>query len=181
MGESTAVLDDNLRVIEPGSGVIGRVARRGRVPVEYHKDPEKTAATFVEVDGERWALLGDMGTPEADGTITLLGRGSMCINSGGEKIFPEEVEATLKAHADVFDALVVGVPDDRFGERVAAVLSLRDGRSVTTEELVAHCRASLAGYKVPREVFVVDAVERQPSGKPDYAWAKRVATGATTA
>jgi len=110
--------------------------------------------------------------------MTLLGRGSVCINSGGEKIYPEEVEAALKAHPAVFDAVVVGVPDERWGERVAAVIEARPGHSVTLEELDTHARGHIAGYKVPRELHVVDKIERSPSGKPDYPWAKKVATGA---
>jgi acyl-CoA synthetase (AMP-forming)/AMP-acid ligase II len=110
--------------------------------------------------------------------MTLLGRGSVCINSGGEKIFPEEVEAALKAHPDVFDAVVVGVPDERWGERVAAVVQARDGREPTIDDLGEHCRTLVAGYKVPREVHLVEQIERSPSGKPDYPWAKKIATGA---
>jgi acyl-CoA synthetase (AMP-forming)/AMP-acid ligase II len=176
MSAVNAVLDDDLQIVQPGSGVVGRVARRGHIPVEYYKDGAKTAETFVDVDGERWALLGDMATVEADGTITLFGRGSMCINSGGEKIFPEEVEAALKAHPDVFDALVVGLPDDRFGERVAAVVAPREGHHPTGDALAAHCRESVAGYKVPREFHFTSDSLRQPSGKPDYRHAKEVAT-----
>jgi acyl-CoA synthetase (AMP-forming)/AMP-acid ligase II len=177
MGPDTVVLDDDLRPVAPGSGTVGRMARGGNVPLRYHKDPEKSAATFVEVDGKRYAVSGDYAIVEEDGSMTLLGRGSVCINSGGEKIFPEEVEAALKAHPDVFDAVVVGVPDERWGERVAAVVQVRAGRSVTLDELDAHCREHVAGYKVPRELHVVDHVERSPSGKPDYPWAKKVATG----
>jgi acyl-CoA synthetase (AMP-forming)/AMP-acid ligase II len=176
MSDVNAVLDDDLRIVQPGSGVAGRVARRGHIPLEYYKDAAKTAETFVDVDGERWALLGDMATVEADGTITLFGRGSMCINSGGEKIFPEEIEAALKSHPDVFDALVVGLPDDRFGERVSAVVAPREGHQPTADALEAHCRESVAGYKVPREFhFTADSL-RQPSGKPDYRHAKELAT-----
>ncbi|MBI1884931.1 MAG: acyl-CoA synthetase [Chloroflexi bacterium] len=173
----TAVLDDDLKPLEPGSGRVGWLARRGRIPLGYYKDEAKTAATFVEVDGVRWALPGDMAMVEADGTITLLGRGSQCINSGGEKIFPEEVEAALKSHPAVFDAVVVGVPDTRWGERVAAVVQPRSGHMATLQELDAHCRTKVAGYKVPRELHVVAELVRQPSGKPDYRWARSVAAG----
>lgn len=176
MGPDTVVLDDDLRPVAPGSGIVGRMARGGNVPLRYHKDPEKSAATFVEVDGRRYAMSGDYAVVEADGSMTLLGRGSVCINSGGEKIFPEEVESALKAHPDVVDAVVVGVPDDRWGERVAAVVQPRPGRAPTLHELDAHCRTLVAGYKVPRELHLVERVERSPSGKPDYPWAKRVAT-----
>jgi acyl-CoA synthetase (AMP-forming)/AMP-acid ligase II len=177
MNASTTVLDDALRPVAPGSGVVGRVALRGRIPLGYYNDPRKTAATFVEHEGERWVLPGDLATVEADGSITVFGRGSVCVNSGGEKIFPEEVEAVLKAHPDVFDAVVVGVPDARWGERVAAVVQARPGTRPAPESLDAHCRAKLAGYKVPREVHFVDTMVRSPSGKPDYPWARALAAG----
>jgi acyl-CoA synthetase (AMP-forming)/AMP-acid ligase II len=178
--ETSAVLDENMKPLPPGTGKIGMLARRGRIPLGYYKDEQKTAKTFIEADGTRWVVAGDMATLEADGTITLLGRGSGCINSGGEKIFPEEVEAALRSHPKVFDALVVGVPDRRFGERVAAVVAAREGQTPTLEELDAHCRTCFAGYKVPRELHQVDQIQRQPSGKPDYKWAKAVALGGTT-
>ena len=177
MGPDTVVLDDDMRIVEPGSGVTGRMARGGNVPLRYHKDPDKSAATFVSVDGRRYAVSGDLAVVEPDGTMKLLGRGSVCVNSGGEKIFPEEVEAALKGHPDVFDAVVVGVPDERWGERVAAVVQPRPGRTPTLESLGEHCRSVIAGYKVPRELHLVDHVERSPSGKPDYPWAKNVALG----
>jgi 3-oxocholest-4-en-26-oate---CoA ligase len=172
MDDTTTVLDDDLRPVVPGSGQVGRLARKGRVPLGYHKDEAKTRATFVEADGERWVLPGDHAVVEADGTITLLGRGSTSINTGGEKVFPEEVESVLKSHPDVYDVLVVGVPDDRWGERVVAVLAARDGAAPDHDALAAHARAGLAGYKVPRDVVVVDEVRRGPNGKPDYGWAK---------
>jgi acyl-CoA synthetase (AMP-forming)/AMP-acid ligase II len=176
-GRDTLVLDEELRPVAPGSGVVGRIARGGNVPIGYYKDPAKTAATFVSVAGRRYAIPGDFATVEADGTITLLGRGSMCINSGGEKIYPEEVEAALKSHPDVFDALVVGVPDPRWGERVTAVVQPRPGRRPGLAELDAHCRKLIAGYKVPRALHVAEQLQRHPSGKPDYPWAKRFAQG----
>ena len=179
MGPDTVVLDDDMNVVQPGSGVVGRMARGGNVPLRYHKDPEKSEATFVTVDGRRYSVSGDSAVVEADGTMTLLGRGSVCINSGGEKIYPEEVEAALKAHPAVFDAVVVGVPDERWGERVAAVIEVRPDFTVTLEELDAHSREHVAGYKVPKELHIVLKVERSPSGKPDYPWAKKIATGAT--
>jgi acyl-CoA synthetase (AMP-forming)/AMP-acid ligase II len=158
--------------------VTGRLARRGFIPLGYHNDAEKTAATFVEAEGVRWVLPGDMATIEADGSITLLGRGSGSINTGGEKVFPEEVEAALKAHDAVGDAVVVGVPDDRWGERVTAVVQIKPGSGdLTLEALQEHCRTHIAGYKVPRGLVLVDEVVRSPSGKADYRWAKRVATG----
>jgi acyl-CoA synthetase (AMP-forming)/AMP-acid ligase II len=174
----TAVLDEDNRPLPPGTGKVGMLARRGHIPLGYYKDPEKTARTFVEAHGERWVVAGDMAMVEDDGSITLLGRGSVCINSGGEKVFPEEVEAALRSHPDVFDALVVGVPDERWGERVAAVVHPRDGTTLTLENLDAHCRTKVAGYKVPRELHIVSEIQRQPSGKPDYKWAKSVATAA---
>src|SRR6476646_3044384 len=152
MGPDTVVLDDDMNIVQPGSGVVGRMARGGNVPLRYHKDPEKSAATFVTVNGKRYSIPGDFARVEEDGTMTLLGRGSVCINSGGEKIYPEEVEAALKAHPAVFDALVVGVPDERWGQRVAAVVEMRPGMSATLEELDTHARDHIAGYKVPREL-----------------------------
>jgi acyl-CoA synthetase (AMP-forming)/AMP-acid ligase II len=178
MDESSAVLDESLRPVAPGSGLVGRLARRGRLPIGYYNDPEKTRATFVQVGGERWVLPGDFATVEADGRITVLGRGAVCINTGGEKVYPEEVEEVLKAHPWVMDAVVVGVPDERWGERVVAVVQPRPGRAVTLEELDHHCRPRIAGYKIPRLLRVVEKVARHPSGKPDYRWAKAVARGA---
>ncbi|MGH2728340.1 MAG: AMP-binding enzyme, partial [Actinomycetota bacterium] len=160
------------------SGVVGRVALRGRIPLGYYNDPEKTAKTFVEAGGERWVLPGDMGTIDADGTVIVFGRGSMCINSGGEKIYPEEVESAVKAHPDVYDAVIVGVPDERWGERVAAVIQPRPDRAPTLESIQEHCRTLIAGYKVPRQVYLVAQMVRHPSGKPDYPWARGVASGA---
>jgi acyl-CoA synthetase (AMP-forming)/AMP-acid ligase II len=170
------VLDEAHNEVAPG--VQGRLARRGNVPIAYYKDPDKSAATFVTgPTGSRYALAGDEAILEEDGTITLLGRGSQCINSGGEKIFPEEVEAALKAHPEVFDAIVVGVPDERWGQRVAAVVQARAGTAPTLDALDAHCRGYVAGYKVPKEVHLVPEVVRSPSGKPDYPWAAKVARG----
>ena len=173
MGPETLVVDDDLKPVVAGSGVVGRLARKGRVPLGYYKDEEKSAATFPVIGGERWSVPGDLATVEEDGTITLLGRGSVSINTGGEKVFPEEVESVLKAHPSVFDVVVVGVADDRWGQRVTAVVSLRPGvEEPTLDELVTHCRASIAGYKVPRSLVLVDSIVRSPSGKPDYRWAK---------
>ena len=176
LNASTTVLDaDNLPVV-PGSGVTGKVARRGHVPLRYHNDPEKSERTFVTVDGVRWALTGDEAQLEADGTVKLLGRGSQCINTGGEKVYPEEVEEPLKAHPAVEDALVVGVPDERWGERVVAVVHAL--APVTLKELQDHVRGSVAGYKVPRDLVLVDKVVRSPAGKADYRWAKAAAVTA---
>jgi acyl-CoA synthetase (AMP-forming)/AMP-acid ligase II len=172
----TSVLDDEGRPLVPGSGAIGRLARRGHIPLGYWNDPEKTARTFLTVDGVRWAVPGDLASVEADGTVTVFGRGSVSINTGGEKVFPEEVESALKAHRSVFDAVVVGVPDERWGERVAALVQLRGSDAPSLDELTSHCRRHLAGYKVPRSVVLVDEVVRSPSGKPDYRWARARAT-----
>jgi acyl-CoA synthetase (AMP-forming)/AMP-acid ligase II len=174
--QGTVVLDDEGRHVEPGSGVVGRVARTGHIPIGYYRDPVKTAATFVTIGGVRYAIPGDAARVEADGSITMLGRGSISINSGGEKIFPEEVETALKDHPAVWDATVVGVPDERWGERVAAVVALRDGTSTDLADLQAHLRQRIAGYKVPRQLHIVDEVVRSPSGKPDYKWARQLAT-----
>jgi acyl-CoA synthetase (AMP-forming)/AMP-acid ligase II len=175
MNGQTTVLDDQLRRVGPGSGVVGRVALSGRVPLGYYKDPVKTAEVFVEVEGTRFVMPGDMAVVNEDGTVTVLGRGTVCINSGGEKIFPEEVEAALKSHPDVFDAVVVGVPDERWGEAVAAVVETRGERSVTLDALRAHCDDRVARYKLPRVLVEVPSMLRSPSGKPDYGWARRVA------
>jgi acyl-CoA synthetase (AMP-forming)/AMP-acid ligase II len=174
-GPDTIVIDDENRPVQPGE--VGRMARGGNVPLEYYKDPEKSAATFITVDGRRWSVPGDFARLELDGTMTLLGRGSQCINSGGEKIYPEEVESALKGHPKVFDALVVGVADERWGQRVAAVVEPRPGEVPTLEELVEHCRTKVAGYKVPRELHLVAAMPRHPSGKPDYRRASAIAEG----
>jgi acyl-CoA synthetase (AMP-forming)/AMP-acid ligase II len=175
----TVVLDENMNVVEAGSGVIGKVARRGNIPLEYYKDPAKSAETFVTgTDGTRYSIPGDFATVEADGTITLLGRGSVSINSGGEKIYPEEVEGVVKSHPDVYDCTVVGVPDERWGQRVVVVAQPREGAEPTIESIQEHCRRSIAGYKVPRELHLVNEIVRSPSGKPDYRWAKDIATNA---
>ncbi|MGH9214123.1 MAG: acyl-CoA synthetase [Acidimicrobiales bacterium] len=180
-GRDAVVLGDDLRPLRPGASEPGRLARKGNVPIGYYKDEAKTAATCVTgPDGERYVLAGDMARLEADGSITLLGRGSQCVNTGGEKVFPEEVEATLKAHPAVFDAVVVGVDDERWGQRVAAVVQLRaDHAGLTLDGLDAHCRSRLAGYKIPRQLTLVESVLRSPSGKPDYPWAQRVAAAAS--
>jgi acyl-CoA synthetase (AMP-forming)/AMP-acid ligase II len=169
----TAVLDEALNRVEPGSGVIGRLARRGHIPLGYYGDEEKTARTFVTApDGVRYVLPGDMATVAEDGSIVFLGRGSVCINTGGEKVFAEEVEEALKHHPAVFDAVVVGVPDPRWGQRVEALVTVRGGERPEVEDLRAFCRTRLAGYKVPKAVHVVEDLNRQPSGKPDYRWAQ---------
>lgn len=183
IGEGAQVLDEAGRPVEPGSGEVGRVAVSGPIPLGYYKDPVKTAATFPTVDGVRYSIPGDWARVAADGTVELLGRGSVSINTGGEKVYPEEVEEAVKGHPAVADAVVVGVPDERFGEAVTAVVSLRDGEAVDGEAIRATldrapatgAPAVLARYKRPRHVVVVDSVPRSASGKVDYAWARRVA------
>ena len=173
--EQTAVLDDDLTPV--AAGQTGRLARSGFVPIGYHGDPEKSAATFPVIDGVRWSVPGDLARLEPDGTITLLGRGATSINTGGEKVFPEEVENVVKGHPAVFDAMVVGVPDERFGERVTAVVSARPGADrPSDDELATLARAHLAGYKVPRTWVWSEQCRRLPTGKPDYAWARQVAS-----
>ncbi len=168
----TVVLDEEGNEVKPGSGVRGIIAKKGNIPVGYYKDEKKTAETFKTINGVRYAIPGDYAMVEADGTVTMLGRGSVSINSGGEKIYPEEVEAALKGHPDVFDALVVGVPDPRYGQHVAAVVAPRPGSRPSLAELDGFVRGAIAGYKVPRSLWFVDEVKRSPAGKPDYRWAK---------
>ena len=161
--------EDGTRV-EPGSGEVGTLARTGHIPLRYHNDPEKSAQTFKEYGGVRYSIPGDFARVEDDGAITMLGRGSVSINTGGEKVFPEEVEAALKAHPEVFDTVVVGVPDDRFGQRVVAVVATRGGARPALADLNEVVRKELAGYKCPRSVWFVDEIRRSPAGKPDYRW-----------
>jgi acyl-CoA synthetase (AMP-forming)/AMP-acid ligase II len=176
LGAHTAVLDEEGAPLLPGidNGRIGMIARRGHIPLGYRNDPERTRRTFPTIDGVRWAVPGDIGRVEADGTVTLLGRGASSINTGGEKVFPDEVEAVLKGHPAVFDAAVVGVPDERWGERVVAVVAWRPGVE-GRDDLEAHCREHLAAFKVPRRIVTVDAVHRLPSGKTDHAWVRAAA------
>src|SRR5699024_10410353 len=165
------LIDESYKPIEPGSDEIGYIVRRGHVPVGYWNDPEKTAKTFPVIDGRRVSVLGDMGQLREDGTIVFLGRGSGCINTGGQKVFPEEVEQALKAHPAVHDALVAGAPDERYGQKVAAVVSFREGQSASFEELTEFLRGSLANYKVPKTIVDVPEIRRSPAGKADYKWA----------
>ncbi|MGW7368659.1 acyl-CoA synthetase [Streptomyces sp. NPDC054841] len=171
------------QVVDPATyepvavGEPGRIAQRGHVPLGYYNDPDKTAETFFQKGEERWVLLGDMATVDEGGVVTVLGRGSQCINTGGEKVYPEEVEQALKAHPDVYDALVAGVPDATWGNHVAAVVQLRAGASpLDLDSVQAHCRTRLAGYKIPRQLVITPAIQRSPSGKADYRWARAVAT-----
>jgi 3-oxocholest-4-en-26-oate---CoA ligase len=166
LGPNARVIDDDGCDVVAGSGQAGRVALKGRGPLGYFKDPEKSAATFTVIDGERWTIPGDFAVVAADGSVQLLGRGSVCINTGGEKVYPEEVEEALKLHPAVADAVVVGVPDERFGETVTAVVEL--AAPVGDEELVTFVRGRLAAYKAPRHIAVVESIGRSPSGKVDY-------------
>jgi acyl-CoA synthetase (AMP-forming)/AMP-acid ligase II len=169
----SVVLDAHHQPVAPGSGTVGLLARGGNIPIGYYNDPKKTAETFVtDAQGKRWSIPGDYARVEADGRITLLGRGSVSINSGGEKIYPEEVEGALKSHPDVYDVLVVGIPDERWGERVCALLQPRPGKAPQLEELREHCSSHIARYKIPRQVLLVDEVPRLPNGKPDYRSAR---------
>lgn len=177
--ENTNVITPDHRFVTAGSDEQGFLARAGHTPVGYYGDAKKTAETFITIDGRLWTLTGDFASVSSDGHIVVHGRGNNCINTGGEKVFPEEVEQAVKLHPAVQDALVVGVPDERFGSRVSAVVALRKNQALELESLIDHCRQHIAGYKVPRELHLVDTVSRSPSGKPDYTWAKRVASGDT--
>jgi 3-oxocholest-4-en-26-oate---CoA ligase len=168
LGPNTGVFTEEGRRVEPGSGERGLVAVSGFLPMGYYKDEEKSAKTFKVMEGVRWSVPGDWAEVNLDGSLKLLGRGSVCINTGGEKVFPEEVEEALKRHAAVRDAVVVGVPDPRFGERICAVVEPEVGASPTLSDLAEFVRAQLAGYKAPRELVVVDSIGRAPNGKVDY-------------
>ena len=169
LGADCALFTEDGRRVVPGSGERGRVAVSGQLPVGYYKDPVKSAATFPELEGRRWSIPGDWAEVAVDGTLTLLGRGSQCINTGGEKVFPEEVEEALKRHPAVRDAAVTSVPDTRFGERVVALVDLMAGvHAPEAGELIDHVKQLLAHYKAPRHVLVVDSVARAPNGKLDY-------------
>ena len=181
LGPASVVLDEDNKVIPMTEvGKIGRLARGGNVPVGYYKDPEKSAATFIEVDGERYSVPGDFARIETDGRVTLLGRGSNCVNTGGEKVYPEEVEMAIKGHPAVYDTLVVGIPDATYGQAVAAVVELRDGQTLELEELREFLRAHLSGYKLPRSLTVVDTIPRNATGKAQYPAAKEMALAAQT-
>ena len=172
-GPDVIVLGDDGRPAGPGQ--VGRLARGGHVPLGYYKDPVKTSAMFAEVDGKRYAIPGDMARVGEDGTLTLLGRGNTCVNSGGEKVYPEEVEGALMSHPDVLDVLVIGMPDDLLGQRVAALVQPRPGAEPDPAALQQHVRGHLAGYKVPRSIWLTDAIGRTVSGKADYSWAREYA------
>jgi acyl-CoA synthetase (AMP-forming)/AMP-acid ligase II len=172
LNPTSKVFAEDGREVQPGSGEIGVVANGGLVPIGYYKDPEKSARTFREVNGVRYSFPGDMATIAADGTLVLFGRGSNCINTGGEKVFPEEVEEALKVHAAVEDALVFGIPDDRFGQRVVGVASLSPGQTATPDEILTDARNRLSSYKLPKELRIVEQVPRAPNGKANYPAAK---------
>jgi fatty-acyl-CoA synthase len=169
------VLADDGEILEPGSDKIGLLGTSGLVPVGYYKDEKKSAETFKEVNGVRYSFPGDYAKLESDGSITLLGRGSNCINSAGEKIYPEEVEEALKKNGNVFDCLVVGLPDKRFGQKVVAVVSTVDNKIVEANGLIEDTRSILAAYKLPKSIIFTDEVQRAPNGKANYKWAKSYA------
>lgn len=177
--ETAVVLDERGRPVASGSGAIGRLARRGPVPLGYYHDPERSATTFPVIGGVRHAIPGDLATVESDGTIVVLGRDRNVINTGGEKVFAEEVEARLTTHPSVTEAVVVGVADDRWGESITALVTIRSGDDVTTDGLIEHCAASLARFKIPRRIQVVDAIRHLPTGKLDRAWAADTISAST--
>ncbi|MGV9408406.1 acyl-CoA synthetase [Nocardia sp. NPDC003693] len=170
VGRGAVVVDDSGIPVPPGEQ--GWLAKTGAVPLGYYKDEEKSRRLFKTVDGARMVVTDDRARVESDGSITLIGRGNMVINTGGEKVFVEEVESVLKAHPSVFDAVVVGVPHERWGQQVAAVIATTEGAVLDFEALTGHVRAHLAGYKTPRTLWIATTVTRSPSGKPDYRWAK---------
>ncbi len=177
LGPNSVVVDDDNRLLDPAVdiGRTGRLGRGGNVPVGYYKDPEKSARTFLEIDGERYSVPGDYARIEEGGRVTLLGRGSNCVNTGGEKVYPEEVEMAIKGHPAVYDCLVVGIPDEKFGQAVAAVVELREGATLELDELRDFLRAHLSGYKLPRSLTVVPLVPRNATGKAQYVAAKEMA------
>ncbi len=175
LSADTRVISDDGRFVTPGSGEIGLVALSSGIPSGYYKDEAKSAETFREIDGIRYAIPGDYAKVEKDGSITLLGRGSVCINTGGEKVFPEEVEEALKLHDDVRDTTVVGIPDAKWGEAITAVVALESASNTDEQALIDWVKTKLAAYKAPKRIVVVDAIVRSPSGKSDYRWAKTIA------
>ncbi len=177
LSPDTRVVTEDGRDVVPGSGELGRVALRGFTPVGYYKDPAKSATTFLQLDGTRYSIPGDWAEVLADGSVRLLGRGSQCINTGGEKVYPEEVEECLKLHPDVHDAAVVGVPDERFGEAITALVELEPGASPDPEDLIDHVKARLARYKAPKRIVWVPSVGRAVNGKLDYKALKTLAVG----
>ena len=170
LGEFTKVISDEGKEVVPGSGERGRLALGGPLPVGYYKDPKKSQETWPTIDGRRYSIPGDYATVESDGTIMLLGRGSACINSGGEKIYPEEVEEALKLHPAVADCNVVGVPDERWGQAITAVVQLSDP-SIADKALIESVKDNLAAYKAPKHIVRVDLLKRHANGKSNYRWA----------
>jgi fatty-acyl-CoA synthase len=177
LGDGVEVFDENDQPVVPGADAAGRVAISGMVPLGYYKDPEKSAATFRTIGGIRYSFPGDWATVETDGSIKLLGRGSACINTAGEKVYPEEVEEVLKRFPGITDCLVVGLPDEQYGQRIVAVCSAADGCDVDEGAIILAARKQLAGYKLPKRVFFAPAIQRSASGKPDYPWAREIAAG----
>ncbi len=177
LGPHSVVIDEDNRVLDVATdiGKIGRLGRGGSVPVGYYKDPAKSAATFLTIGGERYSVPGDFARIEEGGRVTLLGRGSNCVNTGGEKVYPEEVEMAVKGHPAVYDVLVVGIPDERYGQAVAAVVELREGAGLELEDLREYLRAHLSGYKLPRALTIVDRIPRNATGKAQYPKAKELA------
>ena len=178
MNPTTKVFDDDDVEVLPGDGRTGKVANGGVTPFAYFKDPEKSARTFRVIDGVRYSFPGDLATFDENGQLVLLGRGSQVINTAGEKVFPEEVEEAVKRFAGVRDCLVVGLPDDKFGQRVVAVASLEPGVSAAETDVIAFVKTQLSGYKAPKSVVFVDDVPRAPNGKADYPGAKKLAEDA---
>jgi acyl-CoA synthetase (AMP-forming)/AMP-acid ligase II len=176
LGPNTRVVTDDGRDVVPGSGELGRVALRGFTPIGYYKDPEKSAATFQVIGGQRYSIPGDWAEVLADGTVKLLGRGSQCINTGGEKVYPEEVEECLKLHPSVHDAAVIGLPDERFGEAITAIVEPEPGAEIDAAELIEHVKSRLARYKAPKSVIAIGSVGRAVNGKLDYKALTAVAT-----
>jgi acyl-CoA synthetase (AMP-forming)/AMP-acid ligase II len=176
LGPASVVIDEENNVLDTAKdvGKIGRLGRGGHVPVGYYKDPVKSAATFLEIDGQRYSVPGDFARIEEGNKVTLLGRGSNCVNTGGEKVYPEEVEMAIKGHPAVYDVLVVGVPDEKYGQAVAAVAELREGATLELDELKTFLRAHLSGYKLPRTLTVVDQIPRNATGKAQYPKAKEL-------
>ena len=169
------VLSDDGKEVEPGSDTMGKIGTSGLVPEGYFKDEKKSAETFKEINGVRYSFPGDYATINADGTINLLGRGSNCINTAGEKVYPEEVEEAIKKHPNVYDCLVVGLQDDKYGQRVVAIASLEENSALEEGELIDFTREQLSGYKLPKQILFVEEVMRAPNGKANYKWAKNEA------
>ena len=172
LNPGTVIVSDDGEEVEPGSGIMGKIGTSGLVPEGYYKDPVKSAETFKEFNGVRYSFPGDYATINEDGTINLLGRGSNCINTAGEKVYPEEVEEAIKLSESVYDCLVVGLDDEKFGQRVVAVVSLNKGSDISEQDLADFTKTKISGYKAPKNILFVDEVKRAPNGKANYKWAK---------